>query len=82
MIVRMSKVRIIGPRADLPQVLGTIQDLGVMHLAAPPTDPVIGTISLTPAQTRFCRHLQRIISDIDATDRWSLRIRTMLAARP
>ena len=68
MIIEMSKVRILGPRERLPDVLRTIQDLGVLHLAPPTASPEapIDRVQLAPAQDRERRHLRSVLADIDA----------------
>jgi V/A-type H+-transporting ATPase subunit I len=68
MIIEMSKVRILGPRDRLPAVLRTVQDLGVLHLAAPVAGPntPVDRMQLAPAEERERRHLRAIIADIEA----------------
>ncbi|HEY7479903.1 MAG TPA: V-type ATPase 116kDa subunit family protein [Gemmatimonadales bacterium] len=66
MIVKMSKVRILGPRDRLGEVLGVLQDTGVLHLSPPrPTLP-LRSIELTAAQQRLHRNLRRVLADLDA----------------
>ena len=68
MIIEMSKVRILGPRDRLPDVLRTLQDLSLLHLAAPAAavgEP-LDRVRLAPAQERESRHLRTILGDIDA----------------
>jgi V/A-type H+-transporting ATPase subunit I len=63
----MSKVRVIGPRERLSDVLHTLQDLSILHLAAPgATQPVV-PLALSPAQERERRHLHDALDDIDWT---------------
>lgn len=65
MILPMTRIRIIGRRTDLPRVLERIQDLGLVHLAAPRLQQESEPEPLTSRQRRFCRNLQRIIADVD-----------------
>lgn len=42
MILAMAKVRLLGPRDKLPDVLRILQDLGVLHLSSPPVaEPLV-----------------------------------------
>ena len=68
MIIAMSKVRILGPRERLPDVLRTLQDLSLLHLAAPQVTPdaPLGRAALGASQERERRHLQQVLADIDA----------------
>ena len=68
MIIAMSKVRVLGPRERLPEVLRVLQDLSLLHLAAPPVAPgePLDRARLTPRQERERRHLQRLIADVEA----------------
>jgi V/A-type H+-transporting ATPase subunit I len=66
MIVPMARVRVMGPRGRLPEVLAMLQDLGVLHLAsAPAGGPLLGN-ALSPGETRRRRQLYRILEDVDA----------------
>jgi V/A-type H+/Na+-transporting ATPase subunit I len=67
MIVTMSKVRIIGPRDRLPDVLHTLQDLGILHLAAPGGTQPVAPLTLSPAQGRERRYLRDALDDIEWT---------------
>jgi V/A-type H+-transporting ATPase subunit I len=66
-IVRMARLRIAGPRPRLDEVLGAVQDTGLLHLdrprapyAAPPDRPL----------ARERRHVERCLVDIEtALDR-------------
>jgi len=68
MIIAMSKLRILGPRERLPDVLRALQDLSLLHLAAPQVTPdaALGRAALNPAEERERRHLQQVVGDIDA----------------
>jgi V/A-type H+-transporting ATPase subunit I len=65
-IVKMSKIRILGPRDWLPQVLRVLQDTGVIHLSPPGPTPPLLSIEFTPGQQRRHRNLRRALSDLDA----------------
>lgn len=65
MIVRMAKVRIMGPRGRLEEVLLTLQDAGVLHLAEPCREPALEPIDLDGRAAREWRHLRRILSDVE-----------------
>jgi V/A-type H+/Na+-transporting ATPase subunit I len=62
-IVRMLRVRIAGPRAQLGEALAAIQDLGVLHVDRPdvPDDPPPDSRGL-----RERRHLEHVLQDVDA----------------
>lgn len=66
MIVKMSKIRILGPRERLPEVLQVLQDTGVLHLSPPRPTPPLLSIELTPSQQRLRRNLRRALADLDA----------------
>jgi V/A-type H+-transporting ATPase subunit I len=65
-IVKMSKIRILGPRDRLPEVLRVLQDTGVLHLSPPRPTPPLLSIELTARQQRLHRNLRRALSDLDA----------------
>jgi V/A-type H+-transporting ATPase subunit I len=77
----MSKVRILGPRDRLPDVLRTLQDLAVLHLAAPaaPAGEALDRAQLAVSQQRELRHLRAILADIEACAPTGMFV---LAARP
>jgi len=62
-IIEMSKVRIIGPRDDLPRVLRAIQDQGVLHLAPPVA--AVTALGLTPRESRERASLRRAAEDLE-----------------
>ena len=67
MIIAMSKLRLLGPRQRLPEVLRALQDVGVLHLAAPQTaEAPIDRATLTATEARERRHLQSVLADVDA----------------
>jgi V/A-type H+-transporting ATPase subunit I len=62
----MTRVRIMGPRPRLPDVLATIQDVGVLHLTSAPEYGPLRASTLTPADARRRRQLSRILEDVEA----------------
>ncbi|MBX6363833.1 MAG: ATPase [Gemmatimonadetes bacterium] len=66
MILRMAKVRILGPREMLPEVLRALQDVGVVHLAGRPPAAAVRELSLSPREERLVRQLRRVLSDVEA----------------
>ncbi|HEY7028181.1 MAG TPA: V-type ATPase 116kDa subunit family protein [Gemmatimonadales bacterium] len=67
MIVRMAKVRVLGPRARLPDTIRVVQDVGVLHLATPPEGPLLLHFPLPPSEARRRVQLNRILEDIERT---------------
>lgn len=65
MIIEMAKVRVLGPREQLPEVLDKVQDLGLLHLAAPSTALPLVPLELTPPQQREHGHLQRALDNVE-----------------
>jgi V/A-type H+-transporting ATPase subunit I len=63
-IIEMAKVRVLGPRDRLPEVLAVLQDLGLLHLAAPARAGPLAPLELSPAQERERRHLRRALEDV------------------
>jgi V/A-type H+-transporting ATPase subunit I len=64
-IIEMTRVRMLGPRARLPEVLRELQDIGVLHLAEPTAAGPLATVELTDRQRREQRHLARALDDIE-----------------
>ena len=66
MIVRMAKVRILGPRSLLPAAVGLLQDAGLLHIESQPQDlpevqseiPLIRRHVLDPDAQRTREHLE------------------------
>lgn len=68
MILPMTRVRILGPRASLDPTLAALQDAGVVHLAEPrPGGPLVRR-DLTGGEVRELRHLRRFVRQLDALD--------------
>jgi V/A-type H+-transporting ATPase subunit I len=66
MIYPMVRVRLMGPRARLGEVLAVVQDVGLLHLAAAPEGGPLRPSPLTPVESRRRRQLMRILEDADA----------------
>jgi V/A-type H+-transporting ATPase subunit I len=65
MIIEMSRVRILGPRARLPDVLRELQDIGVLHLAEPTAVGPLEPLALSARQRREERHLRHALEDVE-----------------
>lgn len=73
MIIEMSKVRVLGPRPELPGVVQALQDFGLLHLAAAPHDERLHAAHLSREDQRGRRNLRRILQDLDAiSEVWTL----------
>jgi V/A-type H+/Na+-transporting ATPase subunit I len=64
-IIEMSKVRILGPRERLPDVLRALQDVGLVHLAAPTTVQPLTALRLSPREERERRYLHSALEDVE-----------------
>jgi V/A-type H+-transporting ATPase subunit I len=64
-ILTMAKLRIMGPRDRLSQVLSVVQDLGLVHLAPAPASGHLTPIQFTPEQQRLRRAIRRALDDIE-----------------
>ncbi|HJQ66120.1 MAG TPA: V-type ATPase 116kDa subunit family protein [Gemmatimonadales bacterium] len=64
MIIAMSKLRILGPRERLEDVLRVLQDLSLLHLSAPEAVPLQHP-ELSPEQERERRHLQVALENVE-----------------
>ncbi len=64
MIIEMSKLRILGPRERLEDVLRVLQDLSLLHLSAPESVPLEHP-QLSPDQKRERRHLQAALENVE-----------------
>jgi V/A-type H+-transporting ATPase subunit I len=65
MILAMAKLRLLGPRDRLPDVLRSLQTLGILHLTPPSAGAPLSHESLSPRQERERRHLLAAIEDVD-----------------
>ncbi len=82
MIIEMVRLRILGPRARLDDVLESLQDLGVLHLAdTGHADSAVRPVELTPAQQREQRQLQRAADHV-ARALEALGVRATALTRP
>ena len=66
MILDMSRVRILGPIGQLQPVLGRIQDLGLVHLVAPPDEQQLERLDLSDEQARHIRGVRKVAEDVEA----------------
>jgi V/A-type H+-transporting ATPase subunit I len=64
MIIEMSKLRILGARERLEDVLRVLQDLNLLHLSAPEAIPLTHA-DLTTSQERERRHLQAALENVE-----------------
>ncbi|HEX9610457.1 MAG TPA: V-type ATPase 116kDa subunit family protein [Gemmatimonadales bacterium] len=65
MIVAMSKVRLLGPRERLSEVLVVLQDLNLLHLCPPPAQGPLAPLALSPAEGRARGHLEQALEDVE-----------------
>jgi V/A-type H+-transporting ATPase subunit I len=65
MILTMAKVRILGPRDRLPEVLRSLQALSVLHLTPPTAAAPLVPAQLTSRQDRERRYLLAAMDDVD-----------------
>jgi V/A-type H+-transporting ATPase subunit I len=65
MILAMSKVRILGPRPRLDEVLGALQDLSLLHISAPEDGAPLESVHLSDAQARDRGHLRAALADVE-----------------
>jgi V/A-type H+-transporting ATPase subunit I len=65
LILEMSRIRMLGPRADLQPVLGRVQDLGLVHLDEPAETESTSLLGLTPEQQRHVRSVRSVADDVD-----------------
>jgi V/A-type H+/Na+-transporting ATPase subunit I len=66
MILTMAKVRILGPRDRLPEVLRSLQALSVLHLTPPTAAAPLVPAQLSSRQDRERRYLLAAMDDVDA----------------
>ncbi len=65
MILAMSKVRVLGPRARLDEVLAALQDISLVHISIPEHAGALDTVQLNPSQERERDHLGVALADVD-----------------
>jgi len=64
--MEMVRLRILGPRERLPDVIEVLQDLGAVHLAEPATAiPGIEAVDLTAMQRREQRRLREAVANVE-----------------
>lgn len=61
----MSRVRLMGPRGRLPDVLRVLQDLGVLHLAEPGAVAPLVPLALTAGEAREQRQLRGALDNVE-----------------
>lgn len=66
MILAMTRLRILGPRSRLDEVLGVLQDLGLLHLSPPVSSASLAGVALDPGQARTRDHLRAALADAEA----------------
>ena len=65
MIVTMKKLRILGLRSRLTDVIEALQDVGVVHLCSPDIVSPLTTMPLDPAHARHVRHIETSVDDVE-----------------
>ena len=66
MIIHMTRVRLLGPRNRLPDVLRVVQDVGLLHLAPLTFGAEVPPLSeFSPLQSRQYRNIGRVLADLD-----------------
>jgi V/A-type H+-transporting ATPase subunit I len=66
MILPMSRIRVLGPRDSLEDVLATLQDEGTVHLVAARTLGPLRAPEPDLRTTRRTQHLRRLLEDLEA----------------
>ena len=61
----MAKVRILGPRDRLSDVLRTLQDVGILHLAASTVTQRLAAVRLSPEQEREIRYVRDALDNVE-----------------
>jgi V/A-type H+/Na+-transporting ATPase subunit I len=60
----MARVRVLGPRAQLADVVRELQDVGLLHLAEPRPNVELHPHVLTPRQERHAKYMRRMLEDL------------------
>lgn len=63
----MRKVRVMGPRERLEDVLEALQDAGLLHLSRPYAEGPLHSLRRTPRAEREARHLRSVLIDLERT---------------
>jgi len=61
----MARVRIMGSRIVLPEVVLALQDLGVVHLVPPPTQPMLEGFHASREESHRHRALERALAEVE-----------------
>jgi V/A-type H+-transporting ATPase subunit I len=67
MIMPMTRLRIMGPRARLDAALAALQDTGLMHLAEPRSGQLLERLAPSEREARQSRHLRAMVQDIEVS---------------
>src|SRR5512145_2668663 len=62
----MARMRIMGPRGALNDVLEVLQDAELVHLAEPTTGELLQRLTMSEQEERQARHLRRLVQDVEA----------------
>ncbi len=63
----MRKVRVMGPRESLEDVLDALQDTGLLHLSRPRPEGPLHSLRRAPRTERQARHLRSVLIDLERT---------------
>lgn len=66
MIIKMTKIRVLGPKHMLHRVIATLQDLELVHLSEPRASPDTPVHVPDRAESRRHRHVQRALDRIES----------------
>jgi len=66
MILKMSRIRMLGPREQLQSCLGCVQDIGLLQLVEPAETESLIPLGLTPDQEHHVRSVRKVVEDVDA----------------
>lgn len=61
----MEKVRVMGPRARLEEVMDALQELGTLHLDPPEPAGPMRPLEPAPGLRREARHLESVLEDLE-----------------
>ena len=67
MILKMSRIRMLGPREQLQSCLGCVQDVGLVQLVEPGETEALSPLGLTLEQEHHVRSVRKVVEDIDAS---------------
>jgi V/A-type H+-transporting ATPase subunit I len=62
----MTRARLLGPRERLDEVLGAVQDAGLVHLAEPVPVGALRPLEMSPQEERESRHLRDLVRDLES----------------